>query len=903
MLKYIYSILTVLMGERMAGEKQVGTGSLRRRIILLISFLFAIGVALSFWLAAEQSEDILIQDAIEDANLLAKSLEAFRTYYSDVVASRAVVAGVDVRHDFRDATGALPLPFTMHSELSRKIGEAHFGTETRIYSDHPYPWNKTGGVRDRFERDALTALTRSPNKPFYRVEGEGDQRVLRFAKADLMRESCIGCHNNTPESLKRDWRVGDVAGVMSISVPLNPEHRLLHGKLGAGYVLVAVLLVFLIIALYAMKTISNSSIQDLEAEVRRKIFELEEAEESLDAAQKVGGLGNWSLNLATGHLWVSHGLLNLLGISGDLFDGSAESLFKHIHEDERDAFRGLLEQRGDDGSHAEIDCRVVLAGGEMRYLHAEIDVVTDPSGSRRRQIGVVRDITEKRAREVKLRMLSNALEQAGEAVLITDSSNNIHYVNKTFVDVTGYTTEEVVGKNPNILSSGRHGKEFYHRMWDELQSKGFWKGRIWNRRKNGDVYPEQIHIRAIVDSQGKVINYAAVFSDITEQLKMEQAIRQSQKMEAVGTLVGGIAHDFNNILTAITGTLYLIKRDVESLPKVKSKIESIEEESFRAAEMIGQLLTFARKDMVSRDEIDFASVYQAAKGLARVALSEEIDFQWEDCEVNARVSGDENQLKQIILNLVNNARDALEGVEKPEIRVSLTRYKPDGEFASKHPEADFDHYACLEVSDNGCGIAKSTLEHIFEPFYTTKDTGKGTGLGLAMVYGSVTGHHGVIDVESDVGVGTTFRIYLPVLERSPEHLMEESTWSGVVRGDGQTILVVDDEDIVLNIARDLLTSIGYKVIEASDGASAVDVFKANRVDIGLVMLDVVMPRMGGVQAATLIREVSPDIPIIFATGYDQDSVLTGVEEWKNITILGKPYRAKQISLEIQKLLS
>ncbi len=887
----------------MSDKQQLDTGFIRHRFAWVILILILVGLGLSFWLVLKQNESLLVQDAVEDANILAKSFETFRDYYSDVVVPRAIKAGVKITHDFRNRNDSLPLPFTMHSELSEKIGKEHFGTTTRIYSNFPYPWNKTGGAKDQFERDALTALVQSPDKPFYRVEGYGDERILRFAKADLMHESCVACHNSSSDSPKHNWKVGDVAGVLSIAVPLSTQHRLFHGKLGAGYILIGILLTLLIVSLFVVNASSKASIHNLEAEVRRKIIELEEAEASLEAAQKVGRIGNWALDLDSEHLWVSDGLLKQLGIDEGEFDGTVHSLTKHVHRDDREAFQKCFEREKGGATHSSLDCRVVLSGGEMRYLHKEIDVVTDESGERSRLIGVARDITEKRAREVRLSMLSNALEQAGEAVLITDSSNNIHYVNKTFSDVTGYALEEVVGKNPSVLSSGRHGKEFYHRMWEDIRVKGFWKGRIWNRRKSGDVYPEQIHIRAIVDEQGEVINYAAVFSDITEQLKMEQAVRQSQKMEAVGTLVGGIAHDFNNILTAITGSLYLIKRDVESQPKVLSKIESIEEESFRAAEMIGQLLTFARKDMTSRDEIDFSTVYRDSKGLARVALSEDIALKWGECPVDVTVSGDENQLKQIILNLVNNARDALEGIDSPEIGVSLKGYKPNAEFRNRHPGADFDRYACLEVTDNGCGISKATLEHIFEPFYTTKDTGKGTGLGLSMVYGSVQGHHGVIEVDSKEGRGSTFRIYLPMLERSNEHMLTEQTWSGVMRGNGETVLVVDDEEIVRNIARDLLTSIGYKVLEASDGASAVDVFKANRMDIGLVLLDVVMPRMGGVQAATLIREASPDIPIVFVTGYDQDSVLTGVEGWKNIAILSKPYRAKQISSEIHTLLS
>ncbi|HKI60056.1 MAG TPA: PAS domain S-box protein, partial [Mariprofundaceae bacterium] len=809
---------------------------------------------------------------------------------------------LEVTQNFRNKAHSLPLPITLHSELSEKMGAEHFGTHSRIYSDYPFPRNKEGGVKDTFERDALAALSKSPGKPFYRVEGEDDGRILRFAKADIMRQSCIGCHNSSPESPKRDWKVGDLAGVLSISVPISSEHRLTHGKFGAGYVLVGVLLTFLIIAFYIANSISHASIQNLEEEVRNKITELEEAEESLDSAQKIGRVGNWAFDLESKRFWASDGLLRVLGISKDEFDGTMESLLKHLHRDDRVAFQQSIERTNSGEKHGTIDYRIVLPSGEMRYLHEEADVVVNEAGDRRRLIGVVQDVTEKKERQLKLNMLSNALEQAGEAVLITDSSNHIRYVNKTFTTVTGYRLEEVIGKNPKILSSGRQSKAFYQKMWEEIRVRGVWKGRIYNRRKNGDVYPEQIHIRAIRNDEGEVINYAAVFSDITENIKLEHRLRESQKMEAVGTLVGGIAHDFNNILAAITGNLYLIKKDVEGLPEVIEKIETIEDESFRAADMIAQLLTFARKDVVHMEEISISELFKTTFQLTHVTVPESVILEWNDPAEELRVKGDENQIKQIILNLINNARDALEGLENPEIRVSLNKFMPDTAFTSRHPTASFEAYACIEVEDNGAGIARDTMSHIFEPFYTTKSVGKGTGLGLAMVYGSIQQHGGIIEVDSELNKGSRFRIYLPLIDAGKPKSLEEDAWSGVALGSGETILVVDDEDVVRSVARDLLRSVNYKVLEAADGMSAIDVFKANRVDIGLVILDVVMPRMGGVQAAEVIRSISPDIPIIFATGYDQDRVLESVADWSNVAVLSKPYRAREISMKIRKMI-
>jgi len=882
----------------MSEDKQQRRSHSLNKVTLIIASLLLLGVGLSYWLVSKQNDYLLVQDAIEDATLLAKSMDEFRKYYSDNVVTRAREAGIEVTHDYLNKKGSIPLPITLHSDLSSKIGREHFGTTTRIFSDYPYPWNRDGGAKDDFERQAVTVLTKSPGEPFTRVEDLDGKRALRFAKADLMVASCIECHNRA-ESPKRDWKIGDLAGVLTITVPLNPEHQMLHAKMDDSLILIGILLILLVVALAMVYRRSHISMRELELEVNYQTQELRETEEHLAAAQRIGHLGNWDWDVSSDHLWVSDECLRLFGLD-EMFDESFETLLSHVHKDDRALWHKHVQKTMQDKRPYVIDYRVVLQGGEIRMLR-ETTKSVGKLESNRHVVGVVQDITDQKQREDDLRMMSNALQQSGEAVLITDASNNIKYVNSAFTEVTGYTPVEVVGKNPSVLGSGRQSKEFYEQMWKEIKKTGGWKGRIWNRRKNGEIYPEQLHIQAVMDDNGFISNYAAIFSDISDHLKVEEQLRQSQKMEAIGTLVGGIAHDFNNMLAAITGSLYLIKKDVKGLPKVEAKIANIEDESFRASEMIGQLLTFARKDIVQMEQVSVSKLMENSKNLGKVTVSEEVDLNWELCSDELIVRGDENQLQQMLLNLLNNARDALEGVMEPKITVLLDSYIADAAFHKRHSASVAEKYARLRVRDNGSGIAKETMRHVFEPFYTTKDVGKGSGLGLSMVYGSIQNHHGVIELQSELGIGTLFTIYIPSIEKREDKTLEE-TWSGIEFGQGETILLVDDEEMVRNVGRRLLESFGYKVLEAADGASAIDVFKANRVDIGLVVLDVVMPRMGGVQAAEGIRSISPEMPIIFSTGYDQQQVLHDVHGWKRVRVLHKPYRAKQISEEIRKLL-
>lgn len=748
----------------MATETTIKPGILISKLPFIIAFLLIAGITLSIWLISDKRDSLMLSDAIEDATLISNTLMEFRQYYSENVVPNAQKAGVDVTHDYHAVENGIPLPVTLTMELAKKLDDSHYGTTTRLYSNHPFPWNKAGGPRDLFEKQALEALKHNPDQIYTKLEIVDGLQSLRFASADLMIEACITCHNAYPSSPKRDWKKGDLAGALSVTVPLNPEHLKLHGVVDYDYLLAAGLLILLVFALYLANANSHVSIAILKDEVNEKMKALQEAEASLAAAQQIGQIGNWSLDLILNRLWVSDGLLRTFGISSDEFDGTLESIIRHMHRDDRQPFRDCVNDTTRTMKKSSMEYRIILPGGEMRYLYETAEVVENKAEGQKRLVGVVQDITEKRDREARLNMISMALEQAGEAVLITDSSNNIKYVNKTFVDVTGYSAKEVIGKNPKLLSSGRQGNDFYESMWEELKKNSFWKGRIWNRRKNGEVFPEQLHIREITNEHGEIVNYAAVFSDITEQLKMENQFRQSQKMEAIGTLVGGIAHDFNNILTAITGSLYLLRKDVKDRPGVLDKIGTIENESFRAAEMIDQLLTFARKDVVRIEGISLTGLFNSARDLVQVTVREDIKLVWNPCPDGLTVDGDENQLKQIILNLVNNARDALEGVENPEITVALKKYDPDSLFREKYPNVDANSYACIEVGDNGCGISKDSLEHIFEPFYTTKEVGKGTGLGLSMIYGSIQNHHGIIQVETEIEKGTTFRIYLPCVK-------------------------------------------------------------------------------------------------------------------------------------------
>ena len=508
--------------------------------------------------------------------------------------------------------------------------------------------------------------------------------------------------------------------------------------------------------------------------------------------------------------------------------------------------------------------------------------------------GLVTDISERKRIEDVLRMFYHAVEQSADYVMILNKDGVIEYFSPAASQGTGYTQEEAVGKVAYFARPGVRTNEPCKQLWRDVESKGRWAGKLTDRRKNGSSYPALCSATALKDDHGIVTHYVCIQKDMTEYENLEKQFRQAQKMEVLGTLVGGIAHNFNNMLAGITGNIYLAKASTKHLPDVQRNLKSIEKLSFDAADMIKQLMAFARKGTVTMKTFGFGDLIRESCKLYKASLQESIDCQYTLSRESLPVHGDATQLQQVLFNLLNNACDAIDGRDNPAIDVSLERFTADDAFLKQHIDLDAQHFAHLSVSDNGSGIAEAYIKNIFEPFFTTKDVGKGTGLGLAMSYGSVREHGGTIVVQSEEGKGTCFHVYLPLVELSETVYKAEESQS-VVTGTGQTILLADDAEALRETGKGLLEHLGYQVLLADNGREAVDVFNDKQDDIDLVILDIVMPRMGGVKAADKIREVRPDMPVIFATGYDPDSSMNSEMPTRREIILNKPFSAQELS--------
>ncbi len=581
---------------------------------------------------------------------------------------------------------------------------------------------------------------------------------------------------------------------------------------------------------------------------------------------------------------------------------SVEDYFENVYRDP--AFRKQIRARmladmasGDTARMRWEDLPITTAAGEKRFVTA----INIPLLDQNLMVSTVQDVTARRRSEEDRLLLEAAIEQSGEMVMVTDKEGVIQYVNPAFEHITGYRREEVVGKNPRILKSGKQGSDFYRELWDTLTAGRTWKGHFVNQKKGGGFFEEEATIFPVRDLSGEITHYVSVRRDITEQLKTEKQLFQAQKMEAIGTMAGGIAHDFNNILGAISGYTEISLAKIPADSRIKYYLEQIHASSRRAINLVRQILEFSRLTENERTPISLIPLIKETIKMLREIIPSTIEIR-----LNARteadaVLGDATQIYQILMNLCTNAYQAMKD-RGGLLEIDLVRIEVGvGDIADALRGLNPGPYLELTVRDTGCGIDPLIRERIFDPFFTTKKIGEGTGLGLSVVHGIISSYHGKITVESRVGGGSAFHVFLPLLAETQEASTREPDQPD---SDGKgRILLVDDETMLASVTKERLEDRGYAVTASTDSVEALETFRANPDRFDLVITDLTMPEMTGIELAEKVMSTSPGIPVILCTGFIDPAIEEQTTKAGIRAIVSKPVSMKRLISLIRDLLT
>ena len=546
-----------------------------------------------------------------------------------------------------------------------------------------------------------------------------------------------------------------------------------------------------------------------------------------------------------------------------------------------------------------IEKRYLRKDGTVVWVNVNMTVIRDAAGQSVRTMATIEDITERKRAEESHARLMTAVHQSAEMILITDANGTTQYVNPALEKTTGYAREELVGQNPRILKSGKQNAEFYQRMWTMLTAGEVWRGRMINRRKDGTCYEDDASISPVRDATGKIVNYVAAMRDVTREVQLESQLRQAQKMEAVGRLAGGVAHDFNNLLMVIMGNVELCRDKMPADPPLRRYLDEITNASQKSADITRQLLAFARKQAIVPKVLDLNDAVAGMLNLLRRLIGEDIKLTWQPGAGVRPVSLDPSQIDQILANLCANARDAIVGVGT--VILETGNITIDADYCERHAGAIPGTYVFLTVSDDGCGMDQETLAQVFEPFFTTKGLGKGTGLGLATVYGIVQQNNGFIYAYSEPGKGTSFKIYLP---QAAAKVME-TTAKGTAKtpkGRGETILVVEDDEALRLLCSHFLSNLGYKVLLAETPGDALRMADQHPGEIRLLLTDVVMPGMDGTQLAKRLASARSGLRVLLMSGYTAEVMAHRDVLSQGTAFIAKPFTRDDLGHKVREVL-
>ncbi len=477
--------------------------------------------------------------------------------------------------------------------------------------------------------------------------------------------------------------------------------------------------------------------------------------------------------------------------------------------------------------------------------------------------------TEQQQAAQQGRIHSSALEAAAHGIILTDTAGKVLFANRAFCTMTGYAPEEILGQTPDFLKPGEHDAGFIQSLWETILSGRVWQGELTNRRKDGTLYHEEMTITPILGVQGEISHFIAIKQDITKRKQLKERWHQAQKMEAIGKLAANIAQDFANLLTVIHGNAELVLADEGRLKDHSRRhLKQITDATERAADLTRQLLAFGRKQIIQIQPLDLNHVIGSYTKMLNRVVGEAITLRCHFAGDLPSVNADVGMIEQILINLIVNARDAMP--QGGSIDITTETIHLDAAHAEIHPEARPGEYVGITISDTGTGIYPEYLPRIFEPFFTTKQPGAGAGLGLATVYGIVKQHQGWIEVSSQLGQGTSFRMFLPANPLDAARATVPRAKAVRVARQEKILLVEDDDDVRM-VTRDVLEESGYHIWDAANGLEALNIWKTNASKIDLLLTDIIMPGgLNGRELADRLRQDRPALKVILMSGYSLD---------------------------------
>ena len=608
-------------------------------------------------------------------------------------------------------------------------------------------------------------------------------------------------------------------------------------------------------------------------------------------------LYRWSANPTPHFNYVSAAVHSILGYLPSEIEADASIFQSAVFAEDWDRVSAARADAARDRDSFRLRAR--HRDGSLVWLDVRRTVIRDRDGGVIATEGIARDVTAAVEAETRNALLSAGLEQAAEVVMITDAAGRIVEVNSAFERVTGYARGEVLGRNPSLLKSGFQGADFYAKMWQTLTAGEIFRGTVINRKKDGSNYVAEVVVTPIRGATGDIVNYVGLQRDVSRERLLDEALRQSQKMDAVGQVTGGVAHDFNNMLTVILANANLLEEKLEPGSEAAGTLHEMVAAAQHGTGLVRQLLAFGRKEHLSPRPIRLTDEFSHFVSILRRALSENIEIAFAGTDVSwANV--DRTAFEQMLLNLATNARDAMQAGGRLTVRTG-DRLVTESEAAVAAGERAPGRYTTISVTDTGQGMTPDVVRRVVEPFFTTKPVGKGTGLGMSMVYGLMKQHGGWVEIESTVGVGTTVTLGFPVVPAPPSQATAETAApvSGS-SGRGELILVVEDEPALRRVAVRSLQREGYKVTSASDGEAGWSQWQQHGDEIALILTDAIMPKLGGGELIRRLRTSGCTVPVILMSGYSAEDLTDPL--FKDVPVVAKPWSGEALGRRIREVL-